>query len=86
MELEDIKQKALELKNLDNTTLNNQVSELKNAGVSFLGCVAFVQANQDISLSEARTKTLELNCWTTKENEEIDYYHKLMLGEFDDDE
>lgn len=85
MKLAEIKQKALELKTLNSIELNNNVLELKNAGVSFLGCVAFVQVNQNISLLEARTKTLELDCWTKKDKEEIDFYHNQMLSEFEDE-
>ena len=82
MDLEKIKQKALELEKLDDFELNNKVLELKNLGVDFLGCIAFVQTNQEITLSEARTKTLELDCRTQNDKEEIDFYHKLMLSEF----
>lgn len=85
MELQKIKQKALEFEKLDNFELNNNVLELKNLGVGFLGCIAFVQTNQNITLSEARTKTLELDCWTQKDKEEIDFYQKLMLSEFKDE-
>lgn len=84
MELDKLKHRAKELGILNSVELNSNVQELKNSGVSFLGCVAFVQINQNISLSDARTKTLELDCWTKKEK--IDYYHKLMLSEFDDEE
>lgn len=85
MELKEIKQKALELKTLNRIELNKNVSELKNAGVSFLGCVAFVQFNQNISLFEARKETLELDCWTKKDKEEIDFYNNQMLSEFEDE-
>lgn len=85
MGIEEIKQKALALNKLENKELNQAVLELKNIGVPFLGCVVFVQINQKVSLLEAKTKTLELECWTKKEKEENDFNLNLMLNDFEVD-
>ena len=86
MELYEIKKEALEFKANNVKELSNKILELKNKGVSFLGCVAFVQANQNLTLSQARTMTINLESWTDKDKKEIDFYHGLMISEFEDEE
>lgn len=86
MTLEDIKKEAAQYKYGDVQSLSLKITELKNKGVSFLGCVAFVQVNQNISLKEARELTLKLDSYTNEEKERIDYFHKLMLSEFNEEE
>lgn len=58
---------------------------MKNKGVSFLGCVAFVQHHKGISLKEARDLILQLEAYNQGEKEEIDYFHKLMMSEFEEE-
>lgn len=66
--------------------LSDKIRELKDNGLSFLGCIAFVQHNQGISLLEARKKTLELNAWTEDEKAEYIACYNLMMSEFQDNE
>ncbi len=86
MELDKLKHKAKELGILNSVELNSNVQELKSSGISFLGCVAFVQTNQNLTLSEALTRTLELECWTKNDKERFNSSIRLMMGEFNDDE
>lgn len=85
MEIEKIRKKAIEFGVLNNIELNKIVLELKKLGVSFLGCVAFVQTNQKLTLSEAVKNTLELDCWTGKEKEQFIFSIRLMMSEFEED-
>ncbi len=85
MSFEEIKDEARKLQPLNLQELNDKISELKNKAVPFLGCVAFVQINQNLSLADARKQTLALNAWTREEKDQIDYYHKLMMREFNDE-
>ena len=84
MNLNEIKKEALEFKGLTMQMLSIKVSELKVKGVGFLGCVAFVQTNQQLSLSEARKMTLKLDCWSEEERKNIDFHNQLMMSEFDE--
>ena len=86
MELDEIKREALEFRAHSVQELSNKVLELKNKGVSFLGCVAFVQTNQKLTLSEARTMTINLENWIDNDKKKIDFYHRLMMSEFNDEE
>jgi intein-encoded DNA endonuclease-like protein len=86
MELNEINREALEFGTQDIQELSNKILELKNKGVSFLGCVAFVQTSQKLTLSEAREMTLKLDCWTENDRNSTDFYHKLMMSEFDEEE
>jgi hypothetical protein len=85
MNLEEIRNDARKLQPLNQHELNDKVLELKNKGVPFLGCVAFVQINQDLSLGDARKQTLALNAWTKEEKDQIVHYHKLMMSELDEE-
>ncbi|NDV57189.1 hypothetical protein [Bacteroides sp. 519] len=84
MNIEEIKKEALEFKAQNITELSDKVFELKNKGVSFLGCVAFVQTNQQLSLAEARKMTLGLECWSSEDKARIDCSYRLMLSEFEE--
>lgn len=80
MTIEDIKQEAKACGLLNKNDLNIKVLELKNKGVPFLGCIAFIQANQNLSLSEAKDFILTLECWTEEGRRSID----IMLSEFEE--
>jgi len=82
VDLDEIKKEALKFKAQNKKQLSSKVLELKNKGVAFLGCVVFVQTNQQASLTEARKITLALDCWTTEEKASIDFFHQLMMSEF----
>ena len=86
MKLDEIKQEAIAAKFHSIEALSDKIGELKNKGVPFLGCVAFVQANQNLTLSEARTMTLSLDCWTEKEMEAISLRYRLMMSEYEEEE
>lgn len=85
MKLDEIRQAAVAIEFLSIAALSDKIMELKDKGVPFLGCVAFVQANQQLTLSEARTMTLSLDCWTEKEKEAIHLQHRLMMSEYEED-
>lgn len=85
MNLEAIKKEALENEFLDLETLAQKVQELKNSGISFLACIAFVQFNQRISLAEARKLTLELAVYSDIEKKKIDDMNRLMYSEFEEE-
>ncbi|MDR6919174.1 MULTISPECIES: hypothetical protein [Chryseobacterium] len=86
MKLDDIKQEALLFKARNISELSDKIKELKDKEVSFLGLVYFIQHNQQLSLSEARKKTLELDLWTENEKAEIEGYHDLMMREFQEED
>jgi hypothetical protein len=48
MNLEEIKKNAKHFRVKNAEALRDKVCFLKDSGVSFLGCVAFVQANQSL--------------------------------------
>ncbi|WP_292010990.1 hypothetical protein [Chryseobacterium sp.] len=85
MTLDDIKLEALQFKAQNNQELCNKIIELKNKKVSFLGCIYFIQHNQQVSLAEARKLTLELEVWSPEEKNNIETYHQLMISEFKED-
>lgn len=86
MDIEEIKNKARLFKPSSVEELSDKVLELKNKGVSFLACVAFVQANKGLTLAEAREFTYNLPVWTPEEKSRINYAYKLMMSEFEDDD
>ncbi|EZH73426.1 hypothetical protein ATO12_15920 [Aquimarina atlantica] len=86
MKLEDIKKEAAQYKYNDISSLSSKIREFKNKGVSFLGCVAFVQVNQEISLNEARELTVKLDAYNEDEKKRIDAAYQLMLSEFKEEE
>lgn len=85
MNLEELKNEATSFKLHDFKSLSKKISELKGKGVSFLGCVAFVQIIKDISLKEARELTLTLDSYNDSERKVIDDMNKLMLSEFEEE-
>ncbi|GAA0718324.1 hypothetical protein GCM10009430_16280 [Aquimarina litoralis] len=86
MNLEDIKKEAAAYRYKDVKSLSEKVTELKNKGVSFLGCVAFVQTNQNIPLDKARELTVSLDTYNEEEKERIEAAYQLMLSEFKEEE
>lgn len=78
----EISKEANEHKYHDMESLSKQVMELKNKGVSFLGCVEFVQHNQKVLLLEARELLLKLKVYSQDEKTNIAKMHNLMLSEF----
>lgn len=86
MKLDNIKQEALLFKARNISELSDKIKELKDKEVPFLGLVYFMQHNQQLSLSEARKKTLELDIWTENEKTEIQGYHDLMMSEFQEED
>ncbi|WP_378174038.1 hypothetical protein [Aquimarina sp. SS2-1] len=86
MELEEIKKEAAQYQFEDVKSLSIKVAELKNKGISFLGCVAFVQVNQKISLKEAQELTLQLEAYTKDEKRKIQEGIDVMLSDFKEEE
>lgn len=86
MNLDEIKKEAAQCKCDDIPSLSSKITELKNKGVSFLGCVAFVQVNQQITLKEARELTVKLDAYNEEEKKRIDEAYQLMLSEFKEEE
>ncbi|MBW1294157.1 hypothetical protein [Aquimarina litoralis] len=86
MKIEDIKKEAAAYRYKDVKSLSEKVSELKNKGVSFLGCIAFVQTNQNIPLDKARELTMSLDAYNEEEKKRIDTAFQLMLSELQEEE
>lgn len=82
MKVEEIKEEAKKYTFSDLKGLTNKVKNLKHEGLGFLGCVTFVQYNQEISLLKARELLLKLEVYSEDEKARIDTMHKLMLSEF----
>lgn len=85
MKLEEIKNEATKSEFKDLKSLSAKIIELKAKGVSFLGCVAFVQANKKIPLKDAQELALELDSYNKGEKKKIDGMIKLMLSEFEEE-
>ena len=86
MTIAEIKKAALSSKILNKQELSDKIRELKDSGVSYLGCFAFTQHNQQISTLEAKNLTLELEAFTDEEKAEDNGYHNLMLEDFKEEE
>ncbi len=86
MTLEQIKKEATQCKCDDIPSLSSKIKELKNKGVAFLGCVAFIQVNQNISLKEAQKLTLQLEAYTKDEKRKIEEGIDVMLSDFKEEE
>lgn len=82
MKLEEIRKEAIESEFNDLKSLSLKITELKNKGVSFLGCIAFVQINKNISLKEAQKLTLKLDAYSDSERRKFNDMYNLMLSEF----
>ncbi|SDJ31192.1 hypothetical protein [Chryseobacterium jejuense] len=86
MNINEIKEIALTSKPLKKKELSDKIRELKDSGISFLGCFAFTQHNQQISTLEAKNLTLELDAFTDKEKTEYNGYHNLMMEDFKEED
>jgi hypothetical protein len=86
MTLEEIKREAQHFHAATTDDMRTKVQALKSVGVPFLGCVAFVQVNQNLSLADARKQTLALDVWTSDEKDKIETQHTVMLREFSEDD
>jgi len=86
MTIDELKIEAVKHKYKDVASLSAKVLELKNKGISFLGCVAFVQANQNIPLDKARELTVKLDAYSKGEKEKIEAAYRLMLSDFEEEE
>ncbi|REC49519.1 hypothetical protein [Chryseobacterium pennipullorum] len=86
MNINEIKESALAFKAGNKHELSLKIKELKDLDIPFSGCVAFLQYNQKISLSEARKQALDLNIWTQEERDSIHGSYLMMLSEFQEDE
>ncbi|MDM1248027.1 hypothetical protein ACFODO_17275 [Acinetobacter sichuanensis] len=82
MDLVEIKKLADAFKAEDEVALSNQVFKLKKQNVGLLGLIYFVQVNQKLSLSEARTKTLNFSFWHVEELLKIEESHQIMKSDF----
>ncbi len=85
MNLDEIKIEATKSEFKDLKSLSAKIIELKKKGISFLGCVAFIQANKKIPLKDAQKLTLELDAYNKDEKKKIDDMIKLMLSEFEEE-
>lgn len=86
MTIAEIKETALTCRVLNQQELSKKIRELKDSGISFLGCFAFTQHNQQISTLEARNLTLELDAFTDQEKAEYNGYRHLMMEDFKEGE
>ena len=86
MTLEEIKKEAARCKCDDISSLSSKITALKNIGVTFLGCVSFVQVNQQITLKEAQKLTLQLEAYTKDEKRKIEEVIDVMLSELNEEE
>ncbi len=86
MTLEDIKKDAAEFQSDGPNSLSDKIVELKERGVSFLGCIAFVQTHKALATpKEARDFLLKLDAYTVDEKKKIDVMHQIMLSEFEEE-
>lgn len=86
MTIAEIKEAALTCGILNQQELSKKIRELKDSGLSYLGCFAFTQHNQQISLSEAQKLTLELDAFTNEEKAQYNGYHNLMMEDFKEED
>ncbi|UHO39270.1 hypothetical protein H5J24_03880 [Chryseobacterium capnotolerans] len=86
MTITEIKEAALTCGVLNQQELSKKIRELKDSGISYLGCFTFTQHNQQISTLEAKNLTLKLDAFTEKEKAEYNGYHNLMMDEFKEED
>lgn len=86
MNINEIKEAALTCRVLNRQELSKKIRELKDSGLSYLGCFAFTQHNQQISTLEAKNLTLELDAFTDEEKAEYNGYHNLMMDDFKEED
>ncbi|MEJ5105719.1 hypothetical protein [Chryseobacterium sp. MYb328] len=82
MTIAEIKEAALSCGVLNQQELSKKIRELKDGGISYLGCFAFTQHNQRIFTLEAKNLTLELDAFTEEEKAEYNEYHNFMMDDF----
>lgn len=82
MTINEIKEAALTFTAQNKQELSQKIKTLKENGIPFSGCVVFLQYNQQISLSEARKQTLELDIWTREEKDSIHESYLIMMSDF----
>ncbi len=83
MPIAEIKNRAASLPPLDNAALTAEVQRLKQHGAALLACIAFVQANRRISLSEAKRLTLSLPVFGNEEQAAFEQACQIMQAEFE---
>ena len=83
MPIAEIKNRAASLPPLDNAALAAEVQQLKQPGAALLACIAFVQANRRISLSEAKRLTLSLPVFGNEEQAAFEQTCQIMQAEFE---
>lgn len=86
MTINEIKEAAIACGILNQQELSHKIRELKDNGISYLGCFAFTQHNQQISALEARNMTLQLDAFTDEEKAEYTGYYNLMMDDFKEEE
>ncbi len=86
MNINQIRETALAFKPQNKHELSRKIKELKDNGIPFWGCVAFLQHNQKVFLSEARKQTLELDVWGQKEKDSINESDLVMMSDFHNNE
>lgn len=86
MTITEIKEAALTCGVLNQQELSKKIRALKDSGISYLGCFAFTQHNQQVSTLEAKNLTLELDAFTDEEKAEYNGYHHLMMEDFKEEE
>lgn len=62
--------------------LIQQVFKLKQQGVGLLGLIYFVQMNQRLPLSEAKTKTLNFSFWRAEERLVVEESYQTLMHDF----
>lgn len=82
MDFVEIKNLARTFKAEGEQALIQQVFKLKQRGVGFLGLIYFVQMNQRLSLSEAKTKTINFSFWRAEERLGIEESYQIMMHDF----
>lgn len=83
MNLEEIKKEAALHTYEDQHSLSLKIAELKTKGVSFLGCIAFVQVNQNLSLSESKDLLLQLDAYNESEKKKVNAMLDVMRNDFE---
>lgn len=84
MNLEEIRKLAGSFEATDESELDAKIAELKSKGVAFLGCVAFLQANLHLSLSQAKDKLLDMDAWKEKKEQTMNSING-MLADFEEE-
>ncbi|MDN3691810.1 hypothetical protein QWZ06_05870 [Chryseobacterium tructae] len=86
MTIDEIKETAIACGVLNQQELNHKIRALKDSGISYLGCFAFTQYNQQVSTLEAKNLTLELDAFTDEEKAEYTGHYNLMMEDFKEED